>query len=275
MDHQPKLLSKSTAQGEPAFPWKLHSVLEAGVAGGFDHIVSWEEDNVFRVHDPIQFENTVMKRFFNQTQYKSFQRQLNMYGFTRIGKGNRATSAYKHPCFIRGNPDACRFMVRIKIKNKGLKSKTIVKTNATRIVSNQHLHSLMQYNAEILSNIFPSKCAASSSLNNHAFEPTPIYSNKPFRALNPSRATMSPEIIPRDTNLINSHRQEDQARCGHVELDLDTIFDDDAHAIYRNNNANTDDRYNNYTKPIHIAESYHLCGYSKARDIMRNSITSI
>ena len=70
-----KMLSKTTSSGETAFPWKLHMVLEESVFGGFDDIISWIGDNAFKVHDPIQFEESVMRQFFNQTQYKSFQRQ--------------------------------------------------------------------------------------------------------------------------------------------------------------------------------------------------------
>ena len=46
--------------------------------------VSWQPGNkCFRVHDPNQFVSTVMPRFFKQTKYKSFQRQL--VSFSRLG----------------------------------------------------------------------------------------------------------------------------------------------------------------------------------------------
>ena len=70
-----KMLSKTTSSGEIAFPWKLHMVLEESFYGGFEDVISWIGHNAFKVHDPIQFEETIMQRYFNQTQYKSFQRQ--------------------------------------------------------------------------------------------------------------------------------------------------------------------------------------------------------
>lgn len=70
-----KLLSRTTSSGETAFPWKLHMVLEESVYEGFDDVISWIGDNAFKVHDPIQFQQFIMQRYFNQTQYKSFQRQ--------------------------------------------------------------------------------------------------------------------------------------------------------------------------------------------------------
>ena len=46
---------------------------------------------------------------------------VNIYGFARVrkgGKGKAPTGSYTHPLLIRGNPDACSFMIRTKIKNK-------------------------------------------------------------------------------------------------------------------------------------------------------------
>jgi hypothetical protein len=72
----PKLLSETTSTGIPAFPWKLHDVLEDAERKGFTNIVSWTMGGrAFKVHNQKDFENTIMKRYFNHTQYKSFQRQ--------------------------------------------------------------------------------------------------------------------------------------------------------------------------------------------------------
>ena len=70
-----KMLSKTTSSGETAFPWKLHMVLDESAFGGYEDTISWIGDTAFKVHDPIKFEETIMQRYFNQTQYKSFQRQ--------------------------------------------------------------------------------------------------------------------------------------------------------------------------------------------------------
>jgi hypothetical protein len=81
-EHQPsppissKLLSETTSTGIPSFPWKLHNVLEDAERNGFTNIVSWTMGGrAFRVHNQRDFENTIMKRYFNHKQYKSFQRQ--------------------------------------------------------------------------------------------------------------------------------------------------------------------------------------------------------
>lgn len=71
-----KLLNETTSTGIPAFPWKLHDVLEDAERKGFTHIVSWTMGGrAFKVHNQKDFEQKIMTEYFNQTQYKSFQRQ--------------------------------------------------------------------------------------------------------------------------------------------------------------------------------------------------------
>jgi HSF-type DNA-binding len=54
-------------------------------------------------------------RFFNQSKYTSFQRQLNLYGFHRVSSGPDKNSYY-HPLFLRGRPDLCRLLLRTRVK---------------------------------------------------------------------------------------------------------------------------------------------------------------
>jgi hypothetical protein len=78
-------------------------MLEEMATVGDESIVSWQpHGKAFRVHLPDAFASTVMKRYFKQTKFKSFQRQLQVYGFVRINKGMDA-GAYFHSMFIRNN----------------------------------------------------------------------------------------------------------------------------------------------------------------------------
>jgi hypothetical protein len=85
---------------------------------GDESIVSWQpHGKAFRVHMPGVFSRTVMRRYFNQTKYKSFQRQLHIYGFNRINKGVDR-GAYFHSMFIRNEKSTSLRMCRQKIKGK-------------------------------------------------------------------------------------------------------------------------------------------------------------
>ena len=96
-------------------------MLEDTAASGNDDIVSWlPGGKSFRVHKPKEFVTTIMPRYFKQSHYKSFQRQLHIYGFSRIAKkGMPDTGAYSHPDFIQENKEAALTMQRVQnIKNR-------------------------------------------------------------------------------------------------------------------------------------------------------------
>lgn len=83
---------------------------------GDKSIVCWQpHGRAFMVHKPKDFVQEVMPHFFNQTKYASFQRQLNLYGFSRLTHGPDK-GAYYHNCFIRGKRHLCKGMIRQKIK---------------------------------------------------------------------------------------------------------------------------------------------------------------
>ena len=100
------------------FPWKLHDMLEAAEDLEFTTVVSWLPDGkTFRVHDKERFVNHIMQRYFDQTKYKSFQRQLNMWGFRRPLSGPEK-NGYSHQHFVRGRPSLCCRMQRTKKSTK-------------------------------------------------------------------------------------------------------------------------------------------------------------
>jgi hypothetical protein len=89
---------------------------------GIDDVVSWlPHGRSFIVHDKRKFVEEIMPRFFHQSKFTSFQRQLNLYGFVRLTAG-RDRGAYYHELFIRGRPDLCKTMVRTRVKGNGMKA---------------------------------------------------------------------------------------------------------------------------------------------------------
>jgi HSF-type DNA-binding len=72
--------SNGTSEGQSpsssaTFPMKLHSMLTDSESLGFGHVVCWMGSQAFKVVDPHRFALDVMPMYFNQTKYKSFQRQ--------------------------------------------------------------------------------------------------------------------------------------------------------------------------------------------------------
>jgi len=128
-----------------AFPFKLHSILESAGTSGKESIISWlPSGKAFKIHKPKEFADVIMPQYFNQTKYRSFQRQLYIYGFDRVkDKSSDDYGAYFHELFIRGASDLCLDMQRQKIKGTGLsneerrKKASIVRANSSKPSSNK------------------------------------------------------------------------------------------------------------------------------------------
>jgi Heat shock transcription factor len=94
-DNQP-YDKKKGGVGTP-FPLKLHELLERAEVENLTDIISWQpHGRAFVVHQPKKFVSGLMPRFFRQTKLTSFQRQLNLYGFNRLTKGEECFSKQYH-----------------------------------------------------------------------------------------------------------------------------------------------------------------------------------
>ena len=71
----------------------------------------------FVVHKPKEFVVEVMPTYFHQSKLTSFQRQLNLYGFTRITRGPDR-GGYYHELFLRHKMFLCKTMVRYRLLNQ-------------------------------------------------------------------------------------------------------------------------------------------------------------
>jgi hypothetical protein len=86
-----------------------------------ENIITWmPHGRAFVVLQPQQLRDIVLPRFFKQTKFMSFTRQLNLWGFKRITKGVDS-GAYYHELFLRGHPRLAILMKRQKIKGTGIK----------------------------------------------------------------------------------------------------------------------------------------------------------
>lgn len=98
------------------FPWKLHRLLEECERNGDSDVISWLPGfKAFKVHKRKEFSRRIMPTYFSSAKYKTFQRSLNLWGFESVPKGLEKGACY-HKFFIRGHPNLCENMRRIKIK---------------------------------------------------------------------------------------------------------------------------------------------------------------
>jgi len=74
--------------GSTSFPMKLYDMLEKTEQEGLSHIVSWQpHGRAFVVRKPGDFR-LLLPQYFKLTKLASFQRQLNLYGFKRLTRGD-------------------------------------------------------------------------------------------------------------------------------------------------------------------------------------------
>jgi hypothetical protein len=97
------------------FPCQLHLLLDDAEIKGFSDVVSWlDGGTMFKVHKTKEFADHIMPYYFNQTRYKSFQRQLNCYRFHRFSAGEYKGTCF-HELFVRGKPDLCKQINRVQV----------------------------------------------------------------------------------------------------------------------------------------------------------------
>lgn len=114
--------SKRRGGASMSFPLKLHAILDQVEEDGLAHVISWQSHGrCFLIHNPKEFTDYVMPKYFRQTKLTSFQRQLNLYGFSRltIGKDN---GGYYHELFLRNKVFLAKQMGRTKIKGTKYKA---------------------------------------------------------------------------------------------------------------------------------------------------------
>jgi hypothetical protein len=98
------------------FPWKLHELLTKAESNGNDSIISWlPGTSAFKVHDKTLFASKILPAYFSATKYKSFQRNLNLWGFETINDMPNKGGIH-HPLFLRADVEKCHYMTRHKVK---------------------------------------------------------------------------------------------------------------------------------------------------------------
>ncbi|EEC51861.1 predicted protein [Phaeodactylum tricornutum CCAP 1055/1] len=92
------------------FPRRLYEMLDSEtklIQSTPDHpkIIAWSDSGTaFRIFDAVEFAASVLPKYFRTRKFSSFQRNLNLYGFTKVRRGPDA-DFYAHPSFLQDTPD--------------------------------------------------------------------------------------------------------------------------------------------------------------------------
>lgn len=102
------------------FPAKLYQIIEEEN----DDIICWNDDGIsFRIIDHFRFERELMPKYFRHRNISSVQRQLNLYGFKCVGRGENK-GCFFHPDFKRGKFDVVKQIRRNPRNKKSLRDKS-------------------------------------------------------------------------------------------------------------------------------------------------------
>lgn len=109
-----------------SFPSKLYKCLVDAETKGFTDVISWQPDGAsFKVHNQERFVNDILPLYFGAIKFKSWQRQLNLYGFTRVHKG-LTRGSYTHDHFVRGRKSLSLEISRQKWTNTNTSGSSVV-----------------------------------------------------------------------------------------------------------------------------------------------------
>ena len=104
---------RSMLHSSANFPQRLYALMENNQTD----MISWCNHGLsFRINEPEKFSSIILPKYFKHAKLTSFQRQLNLYGFKRITKGEDL-GAYFHPKFQRGRKDLLNDIRRVPNKS--------------------------------------------------------------------------------------------------------------------------------------------------------------
>ena len=86
-----------------SFPLKLYRILYETERNHQEHIISFcPSGRAIKIHDVEAFVKEIMPKYFASNRFASFQRQLNLYGFSKILRGDEK-GGFSHSAFCKGN----------------------------------------------------------------------------------------------------------------------------------------------------------------------------
>ena len=78
-----------------------------------DIYFSQPHGRAWKIHNKELLLQEIVPKFFGQSKYESFTRQLNGWGFKRLHQSGNDFNAYYHECFLRGMPHLTVLLKRV------------------------------------------------------------------------------------------------------------------------------------------------------------------
>ena len=227
------------------FPCKLYNMLEHEVAS--KDVITWlPQGQAFKVFNVKEFEAHLLPKFFKHSKIASFQRQLNLYGFKRIVKGDDV-GAYYHPQFLRGRRDLLREIQRISNYVKGSKSDYEPDLLYTSTVTNSTTTTTVQSTTTTLETVLTSSSSLSSIAEMFVTDAT--YSD--------------------DSKKSNDNQNEKYISVLDF-LDDNYVFGDELYE-YRNGSVHT----TRETKPVKNVNNQAVCNSNSSTNVGTNHLADI
>jgi hypothetical protein len=125
----PNPQKKSTKKNVSTFIQKLYSMLDDNT---HQNLIIWNPSGQsFSVYNAKSFSKEVLPSHFKHSNFSSFVRLLNMYGFHKINKSPRGQRSsekeiweFSHPKFIRGHPELLKDIKRKAMDSELMRRET-------------------------------------------------------------------------------------------------------------------------------------------------------
>ncbi|CEG36037.1 ion channel [Plasmopara halstedii] len=102
---------KRAKQEAPKFLLLLYEILNVESS----RVIRWSEDGLaLQILDPVTVTEQVLPKYFNHTNFHSFQRQLNYFGFRKWTKSKTDICTFSHPFFRENQPELLQLIKRKK-----------------------------------------------------------------------------------------------------------------------------------------------------------------
>mmetsp|Transcript_12231 Transcript_12231/g.17401 ORF Transcript_12231/g.17401 Transcript_12231/m.17401 type:complete len:248 (-) Transcript_12231:149-892(-) len=154
------------------FPRRLYEMLEsesklASTLPDHQHVISWSASGkAFGILDVNLFTSRVLSKYFRTSKFSSFQRNLNLYGFSKVRRGPDA-DMYAHSSFLRGRPE---MLMQLRKCNTVAVRRGLSDKSASEILSVKSSSSGQTPSARPVSPSPPRMESAAFSRNDHAIE---------------------------------------------------------------------------------------------------------